>query len=198
MENDCIRWLRLFQFGLLGLVTQKARLGKGSSPSLQMQFYKNGPSGHDFNGYPQESMLQWVSSTNDVKHHTYLFPKLYLLKIIQLFRNYFSCTPHCSGHLFLVPSLTTIHTSHQSLEQMHWFEAIFKMFGRAVFEAIEVKGRVRDRNIKCIKLWYYQNKHKYNIPTEKINMDDFITKRETYLFCFGLYILTLQVEISMI
>ena len=29
-------------------------------------------------------------------------------------------------------------------------------------------------------------------------MDDFITERETYLFCIGLYILTLQVEISMI
>ena len=40
-------------------------------------------------------------------------------------------------------SLPTIHSSHQSLEQMHWFEATFKMFGRAVFEAIEVKGCLR-------------------------------------------------------
>ena len=34
--------------------------------------------------------------------------------------------------------LPTIHTFHQSLEEMHWFEAIFKMFGGAVFEVIEV------------------------------------------------------------
>ena len=33
------------------------------------------------------------------------------------------------------------HTSHQYLENLHWFEAIFKKFGRVVFEAIEVKGR---------------------------------------------------------
>ena len=36
---------------------------------------------------------------------------------------------------------STIHSSHQSLEQMHWFEAIFGIWGRAVFETIEVKRR---------------------------------------------------------
>ena len=29
------------------------------------------------------------------------------------------------------------------LEQMHWFQAIFETFGRAVFQAIEVKGQSR-------------------------------------------------------
>ena len=52
-------------------------------------------------------------------------------------------TPHCLGHLVLVRSLPTIHISHQSLEQMHWFEVIFKMFCSAVFEAVEVKGQSR-------------------------------------------------------
>ena len=47
---------------------------------------------------------------------------------------------HCWGRLVFLQPLPTIHSSHQSLEQMHWFEAIFKMFARAVFEAIEVKG----------------------------------------------------------
>ena len=39
---------------------------------------------------------------------------------------------------FSLPSLPTIHSSHQSLEQMHCFEAIFENF-----EAIEVKERLR-------------------------------------------------------
>ena len=50
-------------------------------------------------------------------------------------------TPHCWGLLVFLRSLPTIHSFHQSLEQMHWFEAIFEMFCSAVFEAIEVKGR---------------------------------------------------------
>ena len=33
-----------------------------------------------------------------------------------------------------------LHTSHQSLEKMQFFEAIFEIFGWAIFEAIEVKG----------------------------------------------------------
>ena len=36
--------------------------------------------------------------------------------------------------------LPTIHTFHQSLEGMHWLEAIFKMFGSAFFEAFDVWG----------------------------------------------------------
>ena len=44
-------------------------------------------------------------------------------------------------HLILVQFPPTIYTSHQCLEEMHWFQAIFKIFGLAVFEAIEVKGR---------------------------------------------------------
>ena len=36
--------------------------------------------------------------------------------------------------------LLKIHSSHQYLEDLHWFEGVFKTFGRAVFEAIEVKG----------------------------------------------------------
>ena len=42
---------------------------------------------------------------------------------------------------FFLQSLPTIHSSYQSLEQMHWFEAIFKIFAHAIFEAIEVEGR---------------------------------------------------------
>ena len=38
--------------------------------------------------------------------------------------------------------LPKIHTSHQYLEDLNLFEAIFKNFVRAVFEAIEVKGRL--------------------------------------------------------
>ena len=30
----------------------------------------------------------------------------------------------------------TIHSSHQSLEQMHWFESIFEMFDCIVFDVI--------------------------------------------------------------
>ena len=41
-------------------------------------------------------------------------------------------TPHCWGRLVFLWSLHTIHSSHQSLEQIHWFEATFKMFGRAI------------------------------------------------------------------
>ena len=52
-------------------------------------------------------------------------------------------TPHCWERLCFLQSLPTIHSSHQSLEQMHWFEATFKMFESAVFEAIEVNGHSR-------------------------------------------------------
>ena len=45
--------------------------------------------------------------------------------------------------LGFLPTLSTIHSPHQSLEQIHRFEATFKMFGRTVFEAIEVKERTR-------------------------------------------------------
>ena len=45
-------------------------------------------------------------------------------------------TRHCLGHLVLVQSLPTIHTSHQFLEQMHLFEAIFDIFVRAVFRPL--------------------------------------------------------------
>ena len=50
-------------------------------------------------------------------------------------------TPHCWGLLGFLRSLPTIHSSHQSLQQMHWFEAFFKIFVCAVSKAIEVKGR---------------------------------------------------------
>ena len=42
--------------------------------------------------------------------------------------------------VFLRP-LPKIHTFHQYLEDLHWFDANFKKFGPAVFDAIEVKGR---------------------------------------------------------
>ena len=35
---------------------------------------------------------------------------------------------------FFLWFLPTLHSSYQSLEQMHWFEDIFKNFGSAVFE----------------------------------------------------------------
>jgi hypothetical protein len=41
-----------------------------------------------------------------------------------------------------VQSPPSIHSYHQYLEEMRGFEAIFKMFGVAVFEAIEVKGQL--------------------------------------------------------
>ena len=39
--------------------------------------------------------------------------------------------------LVFLQSLPIIHTSHQYLENLHWFEAVFKIFARA----IEVKGQ---------------------------------------------------------
>ena len=59
-------------------------------------------------------------------------------------KNYWLMRPlfKCWGHVFL-RSLCTIHTSHQSLEEMHWFEAISEMFGPAVFEFVEVEWRLR-------------------------------------------------------
>ena len=66
------------------------------------------------------------------------------LKRLSIFKNAVlvlrSTTVHCWGHLVLVQSLPTIHGSHQSLKETHWFEAIFKNFGSAVFEVNEVKG----------------------------------------------------------
>ena len=59
-------------------------------------------------------------------------------------------TPHCLGHLVLVRSLPTIHIFHQSLEQMHWFETIFEIQGRASFEAIEVKGQFWGCNLEIL------------------------------------------------
>ena len=55
-------------------------------------------------------------------------------------------TPHCWGHLVLVQSLPTIHTSHQSVENLHFIESIFNMFWRAVFEVTEVKGGAWSRS----------------------------------------------------
>ena len=52
-----------------------------------------------------------------------------------------SYNPHCWGHLFFLRPLPKMHTSHQYLEDLHWFEDIFKKNCPAVFEAIEVKGR---------------------------------------------------------
>jgi hypothetical protein len=49
-------------------------------------------------------------------------------------------TPHCWGRLVFLRPLSKIHTSHQYLDDLHWFDAIFKIFVCAVFEAIDVKG----------------------------------------------------------
>ena len=40
---------------------------------------------------------------------------------------------------FFLQHLPKIHTSHQYLEDLHWFEAIFKNLACAVFEVIEVE-----------------------------------------------------------
>jgi hypothetical protein len=43
----------------------------------------------------------------------------------------------------LVQSLQMNHTFHYSLEKMQFFEAIFKIFAKTVFEVFEVKrGRM--------------------------------------------------------
>jgi hypothetical protein len=44
---------------------------------------------------------------------------------------------------FFFQPLPKIHTSYQYLEDLEWFEDIFKIFARAIFEAIEVKGPSR-------------------------------------------------------
>ena len=48
-------------------------------------------------------------------------------------------TPPCWGHLVFLQPLPKIHTSHQYLEDLHWFEAIFKNFACAIFEVVEVE-----------------------------------------------------------
>jgi hypothetical protein len=53
-------------------------------------------------------------------------------------------------------SLPMIHGSHQSLKETHWFEAIFKLFGSAVFEVIEVKGG------RMAKEWDFEAKKNQN------------------------------------
>ena len=63
---------------------------------------------------------------------------------IEKYIQYLLSTLHCGkGILSEFSPLTAedIHNSHQYLEEMHWFKAIFKMFGVALFEAIEVKGQ---------------------------------------------------------
>ena len=42
-------------------------------------------------------------------------------------------TPHWWEHLVFVRPPPTIQTFHYYLDEMHWFEAIFEMFGVAVF-----------------------------------------------------------------
>ena len=52
-------------------------------------------------------------------------------------------TPHQPGCLvFLRPLPNVLYTSHQYMEDLHWFKANFKIFGQVVFEAIEVKGHL--------------------------------------------------------
>ena len=63
-------------------------------------------------------------------------------------------TSHHRGLLFcFLRSLPTIHSSDQSLDQMHWFEPSFEMFGRDVFEAVEVNGRLRLNFEVATKVW---------------------------------------------
>ena len=51
-------------------------------------------------------------------------------------------------------SVDTYDTSYQSLEEMHLFEAIFIIFGRADFEVIQVKGRSR-LNFEAVTLKFF-------------------------------------------
>ena len=53
---------------------------------------------------------------------------------------WFFLAPNWRGRLVLVRSLRTNRTSIQFFEKKkHWFDAISKIFGRAIFEVIEVK-----------------------------------------------------------
>ena len=76
-------------------------------------------------------------------------------------------TSYCWGLLVFLRSLSTIHTPHQSLEQMHWFEAIFEIQERAVFEAIVVKGWSR-LNFEAAK-----SKFCYDKRFQKTDLSDF-------------------------
>ena len=65
-------------------------------------------------------------------------------------------TPHCWVLLVFLQPLPTIHSSHQSLEQMHWFEAIFKIFACAISEVAEVAEVKQPRNPRW-HIFLYEN-----------------------------------------
>ena len=60
-----------------------------------------------------------------------------------------------------------IHTSHQYWEGVNWFEVIFKMFGRAIFEAIEVKGRLRLNFEAATSNFFLASSEKFGCQTQK-------------------------------
>ena len=59
--------------------------------------------------------------------------------VIQFFMQGIDTTPVWKKNLHQLQSLPKIY----NLEEMQWFEAIFKIFDRVVFEAVEVEGRSR-------------------------------------------------------
>ena len=63
---------------------------------------------------------------------------------------------------------------HQSLEQMHWFEAIFEIFAHAIFEAIEVKGRSM-LNFEAVTLKFGNHFWKFGCQPRKSKTDLWMT-----------------------
>ena len=111
-------------------------------------------------------------------------PQILNIKVCHLKQTYFY-TPHCWGRLVFLQPFPKIHTSHQYLEDLECFEAIFKIFACAVFEAIEVKGQSR-LNFKAATSKFCNHFWKFGCQPRKSKADLGMTNGSTVLIylCF--------------
>ena len=90
----------------------------------------------------------------DSHHQTVIIRQSSAFQIKRLF----SLAPNSSllRKFGFLQHLSEIHTSHQYLEDLHWFEAIFKISGQAIFEDIEVKGHfMLNFEVTTSKFWKF-------------------------------------------
>ena len=88
--------------------------------------------------------------------------------------------------------LPKIHTSNQYLEDLHLFEAIFKIFDHAVFEANKVKKRLM-LNIEVTPFKICNNFWKFCCQPQKIKVILSMTKGSKVLIY--LYFLLFQEDL---
>ena len=100
-------------------------------------------------------------------HSIQFLPLVFLpLWCKQVSSNFTFNTPHYWGHLGFLQPLPKTHTSPQYLKDLHWFEAFFKNFAHAVFEAIEVKGWLR-LNFDAVTLKFCSHSWKFGYQPRK-------------------------------